>query len=138
VDSSKEGLQFYEVVPVAMVAGTEMATGHRTMDTNLYFEGELIDPATNKPVVKVVRKGEGKSLANENTPMTIDTLKQVIDDMAIDAVKFDRRRNKPQQRRRPSGGRFYADRQRLVCGAGTTARDGQTSPDSPPESAPAR
>ncbi|VTM99722.1 Protein of uncharacterised function (DUF3521) [Raoultella planticola] len=25
-----------------------------------------------------------------------------------------------------------------VCGAGTTARDGQTSPDSPPESAPAR
>ncbi|MGX2009826.1 DUF3313 domain-containing protein, partial [Enterobacter asburiae] len=38
---------------------------------------------------KVVRKGEGKSLANENTPMTIDTLKQVIDDMAIDAVKFD-------------------------------------------------
>jgi hypothetical protein len=30
------------------------------MDTNLYFEGELIDPATNKPVIKVVRKGEGK------------------------------------------------------------------------------
>ncbi|WP_434641411.1 DUF3313 domain-containing protein [Klebsiella sp. I138] len=90
VDSSKEGLQFYEVVPVAMVvAGTEMATGHRTMDTSLYFEGELIDPKTNKPVVKVVRKGEGKALANENTPMTIDTLKQVIDEMAIDAVKFD-------------------------------------------------
>ncbi|MCI1033933.1 DUF3313 domain-containing protein [Raoultella terrigena] len=90
VDSSKEGLQFYEVVPVAMVvAGTEMATGHRTMDTSLYFEGELIDAATNKPVIKVVRKGEGKDLANENTPMTMDTLKQVIDDMAIDAVKFD-------------------------------------------------
>ena len=48
-----------------------------------------VPAATNKPVVKVVRKGEGKSLANENTPMTIDTLKQVIDDMAIDAVKFD-------------------------------------------------
>ncbi len=50
---------------------------------------ELIDPATNKPVVKVVRKGEGTALANESTPMTFDTLKQVIDDMAIDAVKFD-------------------------------------------------
>ncbi|VTN08682.1 Protein of uncharacterised function (DUF3313) [Raoultella terrigena] len=72
-----------------VVAGTEMATGHRTMDTSLYFEGELIDAATNKPVIKVVRKGEGKNLANENTPLTIDTLKQVIDDMAIDAVKFD-------------------------------------------------
>lgn len=90
VDSSKEGLQFYEVVPVALiVAGTQMATGHRTMDTSLYFEGELIDPNTNKPVVKVVRKGEGKDLSNENTPLTAETLKAVIDEMAIDAVKFD-------------------------------------------------
>lgn len=90
VDSSKEGLQFYEVVPVALiVAGTQMATGHRTMDTSLYFEGELIDAKTNKPVIKVVRKGEGKSLSNENTPLTAETLKAVIDEMAIDAVKFD-------------------------------------------------
>lgn len=90
VDSSKEGLQFYEVVPVALVvAGTQMATGHRTMDTSLYFEGELIDAKTKKPVIKVVRKGEGKNLANENTPLTAETLKAVIDDMAIDAVKFD-------------------------------------------------
>ena len=90
VDSSKEGLQFYEVIPIAMVvAGTEAATGHRTMNTNLYFEGELIDAATNKPVIKVVRKGEGKDLSNSNAQLTLDTLKQVIDDMAIDAVKFD-------------------------------------------------
>ncbi|QKN81994.1 DUF3313 domain-containing protein [Scandinavium goeteborgense] len=89
VDSSKEGLQFYEVIPVALVvAGTQMATGHRTMDTNLYFEGELIDPKTNKPVIKVVRKGEGQDLANENTPVTAETLKAVIDEMAIDAIKF--------------------------------------------------
>lgn len=90
VDSSKEGLQFYEVIPVAMiVAGTQAMTGHRTMDTSLYFEGELIDAKTQKPVIKVVRKGEGKTLSNENTPMTVDTLKQVIDEMAVDAVKFD-------------------------------------------------
>lgn len=90
VDSSKEGLQFYEVIPVAMVvAGTQMATGHRTMDTNLYFEGELIDAQTNKPVVKVVRKGEGKTLNNEKAPLTVETLKQVIDDMATDATMFD-------------------------------------------------
>lgn len=90
VNSSKEGLQFYEVLPVAMiVAGTQMATGHRTMDTNLFFEAELIDANTNKPVIKVVRMNEGKTLANESTPMTINTLKQVIDEMAIDAVKFD-------------------------------------------------
>lgn len=90
VDTSKEGLQFYEVVPVALVvAGTQMATGHRTMDTHLYFEGELIDAATNKPMVKVVRQGEGKDLSNENTPMAFETLKEVIDDMATDATMFD-------------------------------------------------
>lgn len=90
VDSSKEGLQFYEVIPVAMiVAGTEMATGHRTMDTSLYFEGELIDASTNKVVMKVVRKGEGKTINNESAPITVESLKGVIDDMATDASMFD-------------------------------------------------
>ena len=90
VSSQKEGLQFYEVVPVALViAGTQMASGHRTMDTHLFFEGELIDAQTNKPVIKVVRKGEGKELNNESSPMTLATLKHVIDDMATDATMFD-------------------------------------------------
>ncbi|HDR2751898.1 MULTISPECIES: DUF3313 domain-containing protein [Enterobacter] len=90
VTSKQEGLQFYEVVPVALVvAGTQMASGHRTMDTHLYFEGELIDAKTGKPVMKVVRKGEGKELTNENTPMGFATLKQVVDDMATDATMFD-------------------------------------------------
>ncbi|MCT4703783.1 DUF3313 domain-containing protein [Enterobacteriaceae bacterium H20N1] len=90
VDSSKQGLQFYEVIPVAMiVAGTQAATGHRTMETNLYFEGELIDASTNKVVMKVVRKGEGKTVSNENTPITVDSLKTVIDNMATDATMFE-------------------------------------------------
>lgn len=90
VNTSKEGLQFYEVIPVAMiVAGTEAATGHRTMDTNLFFEGELIDASTNKPVIKVVRKNEGKQLNNASAQVTADTLKQVIDEMATDAIKFE-------------------------------------------------
>ena len=90
VDTSKEGLQFYEVVPIALVvAGTQMATGHRTMDTHLYFEGELIDAATNKPVIKVVRQGEGKDLNNQSTPMAFENMKHVLDDMATDASMFD-------------------------------------------------
>ncbi|SFT68178.1 Protein of unknown function [Kosakonia arachidis] len=90
VDASKQGLQFYEVIPVAMVvAGTQMATGHRTMNTHLYFEGELIDAQTNAPVLKVVRKGEGKDVSNEKSQITVDSLKQVIDDMATDATMFD-------------------------------------------------
>ena len=30
------------------------------MDTDLYFEAEVIDASTNKPVIKVVRKGKAK------------------------------------------------------------------------------
>ncbi|MEX1843514.1 DUF3313 domain-containing protein [Enterobacter cloacae] len=90
VDSSEEGLQFYDVLPVALVvAGTEMATGHRTMNTDLFFEGELIDAKTGKPVVKVVRKNAGKNLSNASQKLSLDTMKQVIDDMAIDAVRFE-------------------------------------------------
>ncbi|EFI7837677.1 DUF3313 domain-containing protein [Escherichia coli] len=75
--------------PLVTTAGPQMATGHRTMDTRLYFEGELIDAATNKPVIKVVRQGEGKDLNNESTPMAFENIKQVIDDMATDATMFD-------------------------------------------------
>ncbi|HEY1845176.1 MAG TPA: DUF3313 domain-containing protein [Buttiauxella sp.] len=90
VDNTKEGLQFYEVLPIALVvAGTQVATGHRTMNTSLYFEAEVIDAATNKPVLRVVRKGAGKNVSNENTKLTVETLKQVIDDMATDATMFD-------------------------------------------------
>lgn len=82
-----------------------MATGHRTMDTRLYFEGELIDAATNKPVIKVVRQGEGKDLNNESTPMAFENIKQVIDDMATDATMFDV--NKSSSRRAIVRWRFY-------------------------------
>ena len=61
------------------------------MDTRLYFEGELIDAATNKPVIKVVRQGEGKDLNNESTPMAFENIKQVIKSLisATDATMFD-------------------------------------------------
>ncbi|MTH45983.1 DUF3313 domain-containing protein [Intestinirhabdus alba] len=90
VDTSPKGLQFYEVIPVALViAGTQMATGHRSENTHLYFEGELIDAASGRPVVKVVRQGQGKVLNNASTPLTVESLKEVVDNMATDATMFD-------------------------------------------------
>ncbi|KTJ35777.1 hypothetical protein ASU85_24835 [Klebsiella aerogenes] len=90
VSSEEEGLQFYEVIPVALVvAGTQMATGHRTMNTHLFFEGELIDATTRKPVIKVVRMEEGKSLPNKNSPLGLENLKNVIDGLATDITMFD-------------------------------------------------
>lgn len=91
VNTSAEGLQFYEVIPVALViAGTETATGHRTRDTEVYFEGELIDASTGKPVIKVVRKGFGKQVSNDNQKVTANDLKVVVDSMANDTRLFPR------------------------------------------------
>jgi hypothetical protein len=66
-----------------------MATGHRSMDTQLFFEGELIDAATQKPVLKVVRQGEGESVSNEKTPLKLSDLRGVVDNMASDITLFD-------------------------------------------------
>ncbi|KAB7895697.1 DUF3313 family protein [Rouxiella sp. S1S-2] len=90
VSTSTEGLQFYEVIPVALViAGTQTATGHRTKNTELFFEGELIDAATGKTVVEVVRMGEGKSVPNSSQQVTVNDLKSVIDNLAVDITQFN-------------------------------------------------
>lgn len=89
VNTSAEGLQFYEVIPVALViAGTETATGHRTRDTEVYFEGELVDASTGKPVFKVVRKGFGKQVSNDTQKVTANDLKVVVDSLANDTKLF--------------------------------------------------
>ena len=89
VDSSKEGLQFYEVVPIALViAGTQIITGHRTMNTHLYYEAELIDATTGKPMIRVVRKGTGEDLSNETKLITVATMKQAVDDLAADTTAY--------------------------------------------------
>lgn len=92
VGTEAEGLQFYEVLPVTLVvAGAESVSGHRSMETNLYFEGELIDAATGKPVLKVVRKGSGKKVANITQKVTEDDLKPIVDNLATDITHFNAR-----------------------------------------------
>lgn len=89
VISNKEGIQFYEVIPVALIiACAQIISGHRTMDTFIYFEAEIIEAKTGKTIMKVARKGEGNELNNEKSPMTLSTFKKVIDDMAADVSKF--------------------------------------------------
>lgn len=89
VTAENEGVQFYEVVPVAAVIATTMAaSGHRTQDTALFLEVKLIDQDTGKPVLAVVRKGLGKTVSNENAPITMADMKKAIDDMVADIVNF--------------------------------------------------
>ncbi|MDO6406425.1 DUF3313 domain-containing protein [Pantoea phytobeneficialis] len=89
VGSENEGVQFYEVVPVAaVIAGTMAATGHRTQNSTLYLEVEASDAQTGKPLIKVVRKAFGKTLPNNSSPITLNDLRPGIDEMVRDAVSF--------------------------------------------------
>ncbi|MBP1019803.1 DUF3313 domain-containing protein [Serratia fonticola] len=89
VTAENEGVQFYEVVPIgAVIATTMAASGHRTQDTALFMEIKLIDQDTGKTVLAVVRKGLGKTVSNENAPITLADVKKAIDDMVTDVVNF--------------------------------------------------
>jgi len=89
LDASTQGLKPYEVVPFALVAaGAMTAAGQRDQNTELYMEAELIDTATGKPVLRVARKGLGKTLESEKQVITLNDLKSVIDDMTQDVLRF--------------------------------------------------
>lgn len=89
VDASTQGLKPYEVIPFALVAaGAMTAAGQRDQNAELYLEAELIDTATGKPVLRVARKGFGKTLENDKQVITVSDLKSVIDDMTQDVLRF--------------------------------------------------
>ena len=89
VSADTEGLKPYEVIPIALVvAGAMAATGERDQNTELFLEGELIDTSTGQPVLRVVRKGFGKTLNNNRQAIGIDDLKPVVDDLTTDVLKF--------------------------------------------------
>ncbi|MDX1298651.1 MAG: DUF3313 domain-containing protein [Pseudomonas sp.] len=89
VNASTEGLKPYEIIPVALVlAGAMTAAGERDQNTELYLEAEFIDTSTGKTVLRVVRKGFGKTLSNDKQTITADDLKSVIDDLTRDVLTF--------------------------------------------------
>ncbi|HLD66004.1 MAG TPA: DUF3313 domain-containing protein [Pseudomonas sp.] len=89
VDASTQGLKPYEVIPVALVlAGGMTAAGQRDQNTELYLEAELVDTATGQPVLRVVRKGFGKTLSNDKQAVTANDLKSVIDGLTQDVLTF--------------------------------------------------
>ena len=90
VSAENEGVQFYEVVPVAaVVASTMAASGHRTQNSELFLEIEASDAVTGKPLIRVVRKAFGKTVSNSTTPITFEDLKPGINIMVRDTVSFN-------------------------------------------------
>ncbi|CAI1077150.1 Protein of uncharacterised function (DUF3313) [Serratia entomophila] len=90
IDTQKKGLQLYEVLPITLlVAATQSVTGHRTMESAVYMEGEFIDAATQQPVIKVVRKASGENLNNEKSQLKVADVKNAIDIIATDIKEYN-------------------------------------------------
>jgi ribosomal protein L7/L12 len=85
VSASNEGMKWYEVVPVAAVAGAaSVAAGTRDQDTALFIEADMVDAASGLPVLKVVRKVMGKTLENDKQAITADDFKDSIKGLTTD------------------------------------------------------
>lgn len=89
VETPIEGLQAYEVIPVALVfAGASTAAGTRDHNTLVYMEAVMTDAASGKVLGKVVRKGIGEPLESKKDQLTVSDTKPVIDSWAKDAAVF--------------------------------------------------
>ncbi|CAH0189466.1 hypothetical protein WB66_14085 [bacteria symbiont BFo1 of Frankliniella occidentalis] len=89
VNAENQDMKFYEVVPIAaVVASTMAASGHRTQNSVLFLEMQLVDSQTGKPVMEAVRKAYGNTVPNNNAPITLTQLKSGIDQMVSDVVNF--------------------------------------------------
>ncbi|MFI8643318.1 DUF3313 domain-containing protein [Pseudomonas iridis] len=85
VSASTQGLQFYEWLPVTLVAaGVSTATGIRDQDSEIATEISFEDGSTGEVVAEVVRKGTGVPLDNNTQVLTADDVKVVLDGWASD------------------------------------------------------
>lgn len=98
VSVGSTGMKPYEFIPAALVLSTAMrAAGQRSQDVTLSVEALLTDSVTGEPLGMVVRHGSGEKLKNAKTPLTLDQLKQRIDQWAEAAAELvdQRLRAKP-------------------------------------------
>lgn len=80
VSASNEGMNWYEVIPVAAVIGvTQAVSGHRDQNTELYIEAELVDATTQRSVAKAVRKIVGHPLEHARQRITTQDFQAAID-----------------------------------------------------------
>ena len=88
VSASTQGLQPYEVIPIALVAaGISTAAGIRDQDTSVATEAAFLDGGSGKVVAEVVRKGAGTELENSSQVMQATDARAVLDGWALDMLK---------------------------------------------------
>lgn len=89
VSAETKDMRVYEILPVtAVIAGTMALTGKRSQNATLFIEAQLVDVSTNQTVLKVVRKGYGRSVPNSNARINSADVKGAIDAMVKDVTAF--------------------------------------------------
>ncbi|EJN4070447.1 DUF3313 domain-containing protein [Salmonella enterica] len=85
VDVKKQGLSVWEVMPVpALIAGTQYLTGYRTLDVTFYFEAEVTDSLTHKPLITAVRRSQSATLSNSHKQLTVEEAEETISELISD------------------------------------------------------
>lgn len=81
VATTVEGLQVYEVVPVALVlAGASTALGYRDQVVTISVEGILTDSITNEVMAKGLRQGVGENLNDDKQQLQVEHVKALFDE----------------------------------------------------------
>jgi hypothetical protein len=90
VSTSAQGLKGYEYIPFAAIAaGVTSATGARDGEAYIIVETELLDSTTGERMVIDVYKQKGKKLiGNDTQKVTLDTVRDLIDDGAAQSRMF--------------------------------------------------
>lgn len=98
VSTSTEGLQPYEVIPIALVAAAvNTAAGGRDQNVVIATELAFLDGESKKLVGQLVRKGSGTPLENDTTQLTLEDVKPVLDGWATDMrMGYQKLLDKPQ------------------------------------------
>ncbi|MDQ4429045.1 DUF3313 domain-containing protein [Yokenella regensburgei] len=89
VDVQKQGLNVWELMPVpALIAGAQYLTGYRTLDVIFYFEAEVTDSVTGKPLITTVRRSQSVTLSNSHKLLTVVEVKETIDELVSDFALY--------------------------------------------------
>jgi hypothetical protein len=90
VSTSAQGLKGYEYIPFAAIAaGVTSATGARDREAYIIVETELLDSMTGERMFIEVYKQKGKKLIeNDTQKVTLDTVRDLIDDGASQSRMF--------------------------------------------------
>lgn len=87
---SAQGLKMYEYIPVAAVlAGVSTMAGTRDLEAFLVVETELLDSTTGERMfIEVYKKKVKKLIKSDTQKLTLDTVRELIDDGAKQSRMF--------------------------------------------------